>query len=288
MHAAEVDFTPDFSGLSVPDWRHQFRALGTEHGFHEPLGRYHGASFIDAGDTLVISFDTLPRLQKTARGMPLAFAATRAFGWSALSVTALGATWFRAPAVATFFDQLQEDGFLADFRTVLFTGSGPGAHAACSFARALPGARVLAFAPQATLDPGLAGWDDRFRRFRRLSFGGRYGHAPDGLAQAGAAHLVFDPRQRLDAMHAALFTGPAVHPLRQPFLGPDPETALRRMRLLSPLLYAAGTGALSAPTFHRLLRARHRDGPYLRRLLNHLESAERPALAAIVRRNMPR
>ena len=64
MHAAEVDFTPDFSGLSVPDWRHQFRALGTEHGFHEPLGRYHAASFVDAGDTLVVSFDTLPRLSR--------------------------------------------------------------------------------------------------------------------------------------------------------------------------------------------------------------------------------
>lgn len=282
MHAGDQNFHPDLRGLEPADWMQQFRAITTEHGFCEALGQHHVAGFVDAGDTLVVSFETLPRLRQMTGGTPMGFELCESFGWSALTLVARGDTWFRAGAVAQLFDNLRDDGFFSEFQNVLFVGAGPAGYAACTYARACPEARVLALAPQATLDPRLAGWDNRFKRMRRLPFAGAYGYAPDGLAQVRRAHILFDPHNTEDAMHAALFQGDRVthHPM--PFMGDTLERDLRKMRVLTPLLYAAGTGALSAMTFARLLRARRDNPAYLRRLLAHLDHAGRPGLAKLM------
>ena len=281
MRAEPVRFRPDFSGLSLPDWRHQFAALGLDHGFHEPLGRLHAASFVDAGDTLVVGFDSAPRLLRQSRGMPLGFALRQRLGWSALSVVSMGDTWFRSSAVARFFDHLHEDDFFGGFDRVLFVGEGPAGYAACTYARACPGALVLALAPQATLDPGIAGWDDRFRALRRIGFGGAYGYAPEGLEDALSAQIVFDPYQRLDAMHAALFRGPQVFHRRLPFFGVSLTQSLRQSGVLIALLRAVAEDRLDDARFARLARARRRNPAYLRRALAHLEATGHPRLAQV-------
>lgn len=275
---------PDFSGLTPADWGARFRAIGDAQGFYEPLGRLHAACFVDQRDTLLVTFETLPRIQR-AGGTPLGFRLRHATGWSSLTLVSKGDTWFRSPSVAGFFDQLRRDAFFDDFERVLFYGAGPGGYAACSYARACPGARVLALAPQATLDPRVAGWDPRFRRMRRLPFGGRYGFAPDGLRQAAEAWVLFDPQEPHDAMHAALFDDLA-HRVRTPFLGPAPDQALERMGLLQPLLEAVAEDRLTPAGFARMMRARRDFAPYLRRLLAHLDAAGRPALARVMCRSV--
>ena len=260
-------------------WVHQFRSLGERQGFHEPLGPGHVASFQDKGDTLLVSFDALPRLRRLTRGRPLGLEMSRAFGWSALNVVGLQDGWFRDAAIGRFFDQLQADGFLSAFDTVLFCGTGGGGYAACTYARALPGARVLAFAPQATLDPDLAGWDPRFRKARRQAFGGTYGHAPDGLAETDAAFVVYDPHQTWDAAHAALLAGGGAQLLKTPHLGSDPAEHLRAVGLLPRLLSALAQGTLDRVSFARMFRARRRYQPYLLELLDTLGAHDRTALA---------
>ena len=64
---------------------------------------------------------------------------------------------------------------------------------------------------------------------RRLDFTSRYGYAPDMLDAAGKAFVLYDPMDRLDAMHAALFARPNVTLLRLRHMGAALQGALLRM-----------------------------------------------------------
>ena len=48
--------------------------------------------------------------------------------------------------------------------------------------------------PQATLDPRVAEWDDRFLHMRRTDFTDRYGYAPDMLDAASTPSCSTIPR----------------------------------------------------------------------------------------------
>ena len=97
--------------------------------------------------------------------------------------------------------------------------------------------------------------------------------------------LIYDPRQTLDAMHAALFQGEAVTQLPCPHLGARIETELDHMGLLSEILTRAGEGRLDRQGFYQLYRQRRDHAGYLRRLLDHLEETDRPYLAALLCQN---
>lgn len=273
-------------GLSADTWLRQFRKLGADEGFFEPLGRGHVASFQDHGDTLLISFDSLPRLRQIARGRPLGFEMSRHSGWSALNVVALQDGFFRTGALDDFFTQLQADGFFAAFDTVLFCGTGFGGYAACSYARACPDARVLALAPVATQDPMLASWDMRTIQARRLDYNGPYGYAPHGVLHTDAAHVVFDPFEAEDAMHAALMATSGAHLHRMPHLGSHLDLHLRRMRLMAPLLTHLADGSLDDVRFAKLFRTRRRYKPYLLELVDFLGAQNRMALATKLCRHL--
>jgi len=103
---------------------------------------------------------------------------------------------------------------------------------------AAPGARVLLLQPQATLGPRVTEWDDRFAEQRRRDFTSRYGFAPDMLDAAQQAYVIYDPRERLDAMHSALFERRNVSRFRTPFLGGALQSDLMTLDLLPSLLNA--------------------------------------------------
>ena len=106
------------------------------------------------------------------------------------------------------------------------------------------------------------------------------------LDAAGRAHVIYDPYERLEAMHAALFTRANVSKFRTPFLGAAVQTSLMRMDVLGALIAAAAGDRLDAAAFATLWRARRTHNPYLRNLLQHLDTQERPALAAMLCRNV--
>lgn len=271
------------AGQSEQAWLAALEELADEAGYFQPLSAKHNAAFIDAGKTLLVTFETLQSIQNmNNKAHPIGFEMVREQDWSLLSFLSDGQTWFRDPSIYRYFDRLIDDGFFEDFDRVIFYGAGPCGYAACAYSVAAPGAQVLALSPQATLDPRVAEWDDRFRRMRRTSFTDRYGYAPDMLDAAEQATIIYDPREELDAMHAALFTRPNVDKLRMSYYGAALDTEMMRLEILYPLINALGTGAPMPDTFHTLHRKRRSDRKYLRILLGEAEDATRWDLAKAI------
>ncbi|QYK42993.1 MAG: phosphoadenosine phosphosulfate reductase [Paracoccaceae bacterium] len=249
-------------------WTAALDAIADDLGHAEPLGPRHRAVFCDDGTTLLVTFEQAETVRAEAPGrLPFGLTLARAYGWSQLCILAEGTTWWRDEGVWRYMDRLVDDAFFEDFDRVLFYGAGPGGYAAAAYSVVAPGAQVLAICPQATLTPALAGWDARFPAARRLDFTGRYGFAPDMTEGAGHAHVVFDPLERDDAMHAALFHRPWVTLLPARRLGGNLELVLRRLGVLDGLIVAAVEGRLDRAGFARALRMRRNYGPYLKRML---------------------
>jgi hypothetical protein len=282
--------------LTDDEWLAEIETFGEAEGFFQPLGSTHSAVFAGRSlDTLLVYFDTIPGARATnPSGLPVPVEIAEELGWSHLALYSRKATWFRDHRVYRFFDRLVDEGFLEEFERVVFFGAGSGGYAAAAFSVAAPGATVIAVAPQATLDPDVAEWDDRFVGMRRTSFTDRYGYAPEMVEAASRVFVVYDPLVELDAMHAALFRGANTERIRFRNAGPGTGRELMAMGALRPMLAAAGEGRLDARAMFRALRTRHNFPPYLRNLLNRLHAEERHLLTAILcraaleRRNSPR
>lgn len=273
--------------LDKAEWLTRMADIAEARGHFQPLGRRHLASFIDDGATLVVSFETLQGIRALSdTAQPLGWELVRSQGWSSLTLISDGDTWFRDPEVYGYFDALIDDGFFEEFDQVIFYGAGPCGYAAAAFSVAAPGATVLAIQPQATLDPRITEWDERFTHMRRTSFSDRYGYAPDMLDAAEQAFVIYDPKVELDAMHAALFTRPNVEKFRLRYMGSSIQSELIDMNCLLPLLLKAGTGTLDTLSFARLMRVRRDSPPYLRGLLAAVDRQDRPWLATLICRNV--
>ncbi|WP_245860949.1 phosphoadenosine phosphosulfate reductase [Rhodobacter maris] len=270
-------------------WRAQLEELGEQEGYFEPLGVSHAALFADRGPVLLVTFETRAAIRaSTDDQRPFGFTLTRTAKYSSLTLIADDDSWFRDATVYAYFDRLVDEAFFEDFDRVVFYGAGACGYAAAAYSVAAPGATVVMIAPQATLEARRAGWDDRFRRKRRLDFTKRYGYAPDMLDAAAQGFVIYDPNERLDAMHAALMARPQVALLPCRGLGSAAEAVLTEMDVLEPMLAQACAGALDEAEFWRLYRARRATVRYLRNLSNALGNAGRPWLEAILCRNVVR
>jgi hypothetical protein len=277
----------DLSGLKPAQWKERLAALSEELGMFQPLGARHCAAFIDQGNTLLVSFETIQGIQSLSElAQPLGFDLVRNLGWSHLCMISDGDTWFRDEQVFGFIDQLIDDGFFEEFDNVVFYGAGPCGYAASAFSLAAPGATVVAIQPQATLDPRMTEWDERFIEMRRTSFTDRYGYAPDMLDAADHAFVLYDPREHLDAMHAALFARSNVTRRRLPDFGEAVQTRLIEMDVLYQILSMAGSGKLTDLALSRVLRARRNNTAYLRNVMGHLDKRDRPYLMTLLCRNV--
>ncbi|MDR0808213.1 MAG: phosphoadenosine phosphosulfate reductase [Gemmobacter sp.] len=269
-------------------WILRLEEICEEDGYFERLGPRHFAFFADEGATLLVSFETLADIRAEPRQMPKGMALAERHGWSHLCVIAEGGTWYRDQAVYRYFDRLVEDAFFEDFDRVVFYGARMGGYAACAFSVCAPEATVLAVQPRATLDPSVAGWDRRHIAEHRLCFTDRYGYAPDMTEGAGRVFILCDPRQREDAMHAALFIRPYVRQLRTEFLGEKVESGLLALGILPDLIDAAGSGTLCPALFHRIWRRRRAYGPWLTAILAEAEQTGHPAREAMICRAVTR
>jgi len=273
--------------MSKRDWLTALAELSEENGHFQPLGKKHFSSYIAGSETLLVTFESYDGIQRISpNAHPLGWEVAKVLGWSSLSVMSDGQSWFRDREVYAYFDDLIDDGFFEEFDNVVFYGAGPCGYAAAAYSIAAPGACVLALQPQATLDPRVAEWDERFIRQRRLDFTSRYGYAPDMIDAAQEAFVIYDPEELEDAMHAALFTRPNVHKLRLRHAGGALQFSLRNMKILSRLIALGGTGRLTPEIFAKLARARREDRQYLRNLLRHLDDKGRTKLAHALCKNV--
>ena len=275
------------AGLDPKQWQQRMAELAEQHGMYQSLGDRHFATFIDQDNTLLVTFETRQGIQNFSdKAQPLGFDLVKNQGWSHLCLISDGDTWFREKRVYGFFDQLIDDGFFEEFDKVVFYGAGPCGYAAAAFSVAAPGATVIAVQPQATLDPQMTEWDDRFVEMRRTSFTDRYGYAPDMLDAADHAYILYDPREQLDAMHAALFNRSNVSRLRLPNMGGTLQTRLIEMEIMYHIISLAGSGKLTSTRFWQQYRARRSNLAYLRRLMSILIGDDRPYLTALLCRNV--
>jgi len=273
--------------LRTVEWLDQVEDIAEDNGFFDPLGPDHSAAFIDRGPVLIVTFETIDSIRDRAHtDVPMGWELTAGTDWSQLCLLSQGETWFRHRAIYEFFDRLVDDGFFENFDRVIFYGAESCGYAAAAFSVVAPGATVIALSPQATLDPAVAGWDDRFLHMRRTSFTDRYGYAPDMLDAADRAFVLYDPDFEEDAMHASLFTRSNVSKIRCKHLDGQIETFLRRMDLLKPLLSIAAKRNLRPVDFYKALRERRNYLPYLRMFLTEVEGANRTQLVAYMCRSV--
>ena len=270
--------------LTDDEWLAEIEGFGQRAGYARRLGRDHTAVYSARTQAvLVVSFDAVAAARASnPAGLPHVLELTEGLGYAHLALFSKRPTWFRADEVYAFFDDLVDEAFFDGFDQVIFFGVGPGGYAAAAYSVAAPGATVIAVAPQATLDPAVAGWDDRFTPFRRLSFTDRYGYAPDMLDAADAAYVIHDPEVELDAMHAALFRRPNVTQVRFRHAGTGIGRELIAMGALRPLIAGAAAGTLTDLQVYKALRARHNYLPYLRNLLTRVHAEERHLLTALL------
>jgi hypothetical protein len=273
--------------LSKDAWLHAVEDITEEDGSFEQLGKHHFAAFIEKGTTLLVTFESIQGISALSElAQPLGWDMVKQAGWSHLCIGCDGDTWFRDSTVYSYFDRLIDDGFFDEFDTVLFYGAGPCGYAAAAFSVAAPGARVLLIQPQATLDPRVTEWDDRFTDMRRTDFTTRYGYAPDMLDASDRGYVLYDPCEQLDAMHAALFTRQNMTKLRMRHMGNALQTDLLDMDQWSALLKAAAEDRLDTAFFAELYRERRFHQPYLLNLLNTLERSKRAELIKALCRNV--
>ncbi len=277
-----LDFKTELKGLEPSDWLAALEEVVEENGSFTPLGPDHFATFLDAGPKLLVTFENAVELQGLTDAAPRGFAFTRREGWSHLAIISKQESWFRDPAIYRYVDRLIDDGFFEDFEDVLFFGAQAGGYAAAAYSVAAPGARVLTLRPQATLDPTVTGWDNRFLAQRRLSFTDRFGYAPDMIDAAKQVYLVYSPQHRLDAMHAALFTRPNVQMLRIDSMNGRLDAMFDNLGGLDDMIRAAMAGELTPARFIRTLAARKSFGPYQKNLLRRARDAGHQKLAVQV------
>lgn len=283
MDNKHLSFETDLIDLDTNNWLAEIDDICDEHGFFEQLGAQHFAGFLEAGNKLLVTFENIDAVQKhNADAAPRGFGYAQGEGWSHLGLLSRGQTWFRDDAVYDFFDGLVDEGFFEAFDTIVFYGANDGGYAAAAFAVAAPGATVIALRPQATLKASVAGWDPRYKQHRRYDFSSRYGYAPDMVEGSKQVFVLYDPVQRLDAGHAALFRKPHVTLLACPFLGSDLDQAFDRMGIHEPMLKLAMDRTLDQTRFAQLLRARRYDQAYVRSLVNALVMQGHVRLAAIL------
>lgn len=231
---------------------------------------------------LVITYDNLAAVRETEARIPWGQDFLVAQGWDVLGVMIRRKDWFRDPELIAAMEALATGGFFAGYGAVSAFGASMGGFGALTFAGLYPGATILAFAPQSTLDPALAPFETRYRYARRtLPWTGAYADAAAGAAAAGRLYLAFDPRLGEDAAHVARLSGPNAVALPMPHLGHKLPPALQRMGQLKPLARAALDGTLDLAAFRRMMRARLASPAYVEALL--ARAAERGHAAMALR-----
>jgi len=281
MDDHSLEFDPQLKGLSIHDWSKRVHAIAAEYGTIQPLGDAHTAYHLQAGPKLLVTFESIERIRGSRLAAePRGFLYAREEGWSCLTIVSEHLSWFRDPAIYSYFDTLIDNGFFEEFDDVLFCGSMACGYAAAAYSVACPGGRVLAIQPQATLEPRIASFDSRFKSYRRSDFTSRYGFAPEMIDAAMQAYVIYDPMHRIDASHAALFAKRNVTLFHATSLGRDIESAFDGLGTHDEMLLAAMDGELTELTFARLMRARRTHSRYLRRLLQRTLNSGHHQLAA--------
>ncbi|MFQ5624154.1 MAG: hypothetical protein ACE5FS_12265 [Paracoccaceae bacterium] len=251
----------------IPDWYGEIFPKGPRQGFYQHL-RNHPMVFVERRYTrLVVTFDNLSNVSDAAPDRePWAYKFCRDNDWSHLGIMAKTQNWYRDAELVETLQEMAARGFFSRFEEVFFAGTSMGGFAAIAFSSLSPGARVLAYSPQTTLDPALVPWEERFAAGRAQDW--TLPHS-DGAVEAAAAarvYIVYDPYVGPDRRHADRLTAPNVAHLKSFFSGHKSALFARKIGILKPLMADAADGSLDEAGFYAHYRKRKDIPWYLRRM----------------------
>ena len=250
--------------------RHRKACLQAEKtGFFRAMAR-HVAVFNRRGSTLVVTFDNMKSRETPSPAFPWGADYVERLGHSHLGIMMSRRNdWFRHSDLFDFFEELQYTGFFTEFRRVIFYGASMGGYGALSFAAAAPGAQVVAFAPQTSLDPRVTPFETRYRSgFARGDWDDpRFADGAAGAALAGQVTIFADPYEPLDRAHVARLPSHNLRWMRCGCMGHNPARALKFMNVLGKTVGQAFDGSLTEAEFAATLRGKRDSKVYQRQVL---------------------
>lgn len=113
-------------------------------------------------------------------------------GYSILGVKPKAADWYRGQDLHNFFRSDEFNTFRLSFKQIFLYGSSMGGYAALKFADACPGAIVIAYNPQTTLDLKKVPWEQRYEEGRVQDWTGDFSDARVGAAKSKKNYIAYD------------------------------------------------------------------------------------------------
>lgn len=226
-------------------------------------------------DVLIVSFDNLATIDEGWPRGPWAWSRLQPLGYSVLGVQSHAKDWFRQPTAPDLIRALEGEGFFRRFRSVVLIGASMGGFAALNFAPLIPGARVLAFSPQSTMNKTIAPFEGRFPfAVKRSNWEGMpFLDAAAAVPYIRRAVILYDPFVAEDRAHAARMRGDNVQFLRVPFCTHEAIRVVLKSGTFPQLLDAVAHAGTVGPAFWRSFRARRGVTKWQRAIL--AEAAQR-------------
>ena len=246
-------------------------------------GAHANLWFEGQSDVLVVTFDNLATLDEGWPRGPWAWRRLQPLGHSVLGVQSNAKDWFRQPTAPDLIRALADRSFFDRFRRIVLTGASMGGFAALNFAPLIPGARVLAFSPQSTMNKVIAPFEARFPYAVRKSNweGMPFLDAAAAMPYIEKAVVLYDPFVAEDRAHAARLVGANVQVIRLPFCTHEAIRVILKSGTFPLLINALVEGDQIGPDFWQSFRARRGVPKWQRALL--AEAARRGRHPLVVR-----
>lgn len=242
-------------------------------------------------NVLYVGFDNLSSVRGKKNRDPWGYGLAVKEDWSSLGVISYRTNWFRSPRLFHELQRLAENGFFTRFKRVVFSGTSMGGYAACAFSSLAPGSTVIAFSPQSTLDPRIAGWDTRYPSGSKADWSGPYSDATIELAVAKNAWIVYDPKVEADQRHATRLEGPNVTLLKARYSSHFTAQYMSQIGLIGKFVRQCASDEMTEQKFYSMYRAGRNYRRYLSGLVTHLAqcpNVERGRKASGILRRMNR
>lgn len=183
-------------------------------------------------------------------------------GFAVIGVKPKSVEWYRGRDLHDFFRSDYLKSLVGQFDQVFLYGSSMGGFAAMAFAEAIPGASVIAFNPQSTLDPQLVPWESRYQEGRIQDWSGDFADARIGASKAKNVFVAYDPLFELDRKHVDRLDKANLIPFKMPLVGHVVAMYMSEVGVLSAFVEGAFSGTLSAHECNLLARNRRKTPRY--------------------------
>lgn len=272
--------SPNHDSRPVPRWLDELRPGGEGAGFLDKRLR-HSLMLIRRSSTrLLVTFDNLANVNDAdVLREPWGFRFAQDNGVSHLGVMAHVGDWYRDADLIARLTRLRDDGVFDGYDRVVFAGVSMGGFGALTFASLVPGAHVIAFNPQTTLDPDLVPWETRYETGRRQDWTLPLSDAATLTEGLGRVTIFSDPYHALDQMHLDRLTGDNIRVFKCWYSSHKTAVFLRKIDALKPVMERCIFDDLTHETFYRLYRGR-RNLPWFRGAVSdYFQRTNRPEIA---------